>query len=32
VRKAIVEAAAPFRQPDGSYRFENRSRYLIAEA
>jgi SAM-dependent methyltransferase len=32
VRKAIVEAAAPFRRPDGSYRIENRFRYLIAEA
>jgi SAM-dependent methyltransferase len=32
VRKAIVEAAEPFRRPDGSYRFENRFRYLIAVA
>lgn len=32
VRRALVEAAAPFRRPDGSYRFENRFTYLIAEA
>jgi SAM-dependent methyltransferase len=32
VRQAIAEAAAPFRRPGGSYRFENRFRYLIAEA
>ena len=32
VRKAVVEAAAPFRQADGSYRFANRYRYLIAAA
>jgi len=32
VRKAIIQAAAPFRRPDGSYRFENRFRYLVAEA
>jgi hypothetical protein len=32
VRRTIVEAAAPFRRPDGSYRFENRFRYVIAEA
>ena len=32
VRNAIVEAAAPFRRADGSYRFENRFRYLIAVA
>jgi hypothetical protein len=31
-RTTIVEAAAPFRHGDGSYRFENRFRYLIAEA
>jgi SAM-dependent methyltransferase len=31
VRKALVEAAAPFQRPDGSYRFQNRFRYLIAE-
>jgi SAM-dependent methyltransferase len=31
-RATIGEAAAPFRQGDGSYRFENRFRYLIAEA
>jgi SAM-dependent methyltransferase len=29
-RRLIVEAAAPFRRRDGSYRFENRFRYLIA--
>jgi hypothetical protein len=32
VREAIAAAAAPYRRPDGSYRFENRFRYLIAEA
>jgi SAM-dependent methyltransferase len=32
VRKAIIEAAAPFRQPDGSYLFQNRFRYVIALA
>jgi SAM-dependent methyltransferase len=32
VRRTTVEAAAPFRRPDGSYRFENRFRYVIAEA
>ena len=31
VRRLIVEAAAPFRRDDGSYRFENRFRYVIAE-
>ena len=30
VHDAIVSAAAPFRRPVGSYRFENRFRYLIA--
>jgi SAM-dependent methyltransferase len=30
VRRLIVEAAAPFRRDDGSYRFENRFRYVIA--
>jgi hypothetical protein len=30
VRHVIADAAAPFRRPDGSYRFENRFRYLIA--
>jgi SAM-dependent methyltransferase len=29
-RRLIVETAAPFRRRDGSYRFENRFRYLIA--
>jgi SAM-dependent methyltransferase len=32
VRRTTVEAAAPFRRPDGSYRFENRFRYVIARA
>ena len=32
VRRVGVASAAPFRRPDGSYRFENRFRYLIAEA
>jgi SAM-dependent methyltransferase len=31
VRRVGLEAAAPYRRPDGSYRFENRFRYLIAE-
>ena len=30
VRRVIAEAAGPFRRPDGSYRFENRFRYLVA--
>jgi SAM-dependent methyltransferase len=30
VRRRVAEAAEPFRRPDGSYRFENRFRYLIA--
>jgi SAM-dependent methyltransferase len=32
VREAIAAAAAAFRRGDGSYRFENRFRYLIASA
>jgi SAM-dependent methyltransferase len=32
VRKTIAAAAAPFRRRDGSYRFENRFRYLVAGA
>jgi SAM-dependent methyltransferase len=32
VRRVVVEAAAPFRRADGSYRFENRFRYLVAQA
>ena len=32
VREAIAAAAAGFRRGDGSYRFENRFRYLIASA
>jgi SAM-dependent methyltransferase len=31
VRRALKDAAAPFRRPDGSYRFENRFRYVIGE-
>ena len=31
-RAAVVDAAAPFRRPDGSYRFDNRFRYLVAQA
>jgi hypothetical protein len=30
VRAKVEPAAEPFRRPDGSYRFENRFRYLIA--
>ena len=30
VRRRVVEAAAPFRRDDGSYRFENRFRYVVA--
>jgi SAM-dependent methyltransferase len=30
IRRVIAETAAPFRRPDGSYRFENRFRYVIA--
>jgi SAM-dependent methyltransferase len=29
---AIERAAAPFRRPDGSYRFENKFRYVLARA
>jgi hypothetical protein len=32
VRRAIAEAAAPFRRPDGSYRLENRFRYVVGVA
>jgi SAM-dependent methyltransferase len=32
VRRLILEAAEPFRRPDGSYRFENRFCYVIARA
>ncbi len=32
VRRTITHAAAPFRQPDGSYLFRNKFRYLIAHA
>jgi SAM-dependent methyltransferase len=32
VRAAIARAAEPFRRPDGSYRLENRFRYVIARA
>jgi SAM-dependent methyltransferase len=31
VRRRVAEAAEPFRRRDGSYRFENRFRYLIAD-
>ena len=31
VREAIREAAAPFRRPDGSYRFGNRFSYVMFE-
>ena len=30
--EAIAKAAAPFRRPDGSYRFENKFRYVLARA
>jgi SAM-dependent methyltransferase len=30
VRAAVMPVIAPFRQPDGSYRFENKFRYVIA--
>jgi SAM-dependent methyltransferase len=30
IRRRVVEAASPYRRRDGSYRFENRFRYLIA--
>jgi SAM-dependent methyltransferase len=30
VRRRVVEVAAPYRRGDGSYRFENRFRYLVA--
>ena len=32
VRQTIAEAAAPFRRANGSYRFEDTFRYLIARA
>jgi SAM-dependent methyltransferase len=32
VRQAVAEAAERFRRPDGSYRIENRFRYLITRA
>ena len=32
LKAAIVDGAAPFRQPDGSYRFSNEFRFLIARA
>jgi len=32
VRATIDEAGAPYRRPDGSYRFENRFRYVVAQA
>ena len=32
VRRTIAAAAAPFRRADGSYRLENRFRYIVARA
>jgi SAM-dependent methyltransferase len=32
VRSAVSDAISPYRQPDGSYRFRNKFRYLIAKA
>jgi cyclopropane fatty-acyl-phospholipid synthase-like methyltransferase len=32
VRRAVLGATARYRRPDGSYRFDNRFRYLIATA
>ena len=32
VRRTMERAAEPYRRPDGSYRFENRFRYVIAVA
>jgi SAM-dependent methyltransferase len=32
VHATILEAAAPFRRPDGSYRFDNRFRYVVSRA
>jgi hypothetical protein len=32
VRQAIVEALAPHRAPDGSYRLENEWHYVVARA
>jgi SAM-dependent methyltransferase len=32
VRRTVEVAAEPYRRPDGSYRFENRFRYVIAVA
>jgi SAM-dependent methyltransferase len=29
-RRRLLDVASPFRRPDGSYRFDNRLRYLIA--
>jgi hypothetical protein len=29
---AVAAAAAPYRRPDGGYRFENRLRYRVLEA
>jgi uncharacterized protein (DUF111 family) len=31
-RRVVLDATAHYRRPDGSYRFENRFRYLIAQA
>jgi SAM-dependent methyltransferase len=32
VKRTIIDAAAPFRQPDGSYLFRNKFTYVIANA
>ena len=32
VRAALAETAAPFLRADGSYRFENAFRYVVAQA
>jgi SAM-dependent methyltransferase len=32
VRAAVDEAISPYRQPDGSYRFKNKFRYVISKA
>ena len=32
VRATVADAAAPFRRPDGSYRFENVFRVVVARA
>lgn len=32
IRRTVDAGAEPYRRPDGSYRFENRFRYVIAVA